>query len=103
MAQEPNPILDRHIVKQEVLERLRLMLALVLDASFIGLWLLLQWGLEITERYLHVHLDSIDQFELTTARLFFSLSTAAPIAIFTVRDIAKLIIRAVRDVRSEMK
>jgi hypothetical protein len=75
-------------------------LAIVIDTSFLALWLLLQWLSERAIQYFELA-DVIDRYVLLVFQVFFAASTLAPVAIYICVDIRVMIIRALQKLRQE--
>lgn len=76
-------------------------LGILIDTSFLGLWVLLQWILEqAIERFRLAGV--IDAYVLTAFRIFFAVSTLALMAIFLSVDIGVVMIRAWRKLNKEL-
>lgn len=76
---------------------------IMVDTVFLILWLLLQWGAKIAKDGILVSLDlsGLDAIELLVFQVLFFLTTLAPVAIYTYRDIAVVWLRAQKRVRLE--
>ena len=75
-------------------------LAIVVDAGFLALWLVLQWASEQGIKYFKLS-DIIDNYVLVAFQVLFAISTMAPVAIQTYADIRIMVIRAGNKMRKE--
>lgn len=87
-------------VSDEVKVFIRWIISSLLDASFLIVWIYLQWLVDkFTDRF---PLDNIDEVQLSIFRILFAITTLAPIIFYIIRDISVMYIRTrqkIRDIR----
>lgn len=74
----------------------------VLQAFFVVCWVVVQWAVNnyVVQPY---KLYGVDEATLTVAQNLFAVSTLAPILLFLVELVAKMIVRVIRNIAQEVR
>lgn len=88
-------------VGQEAVTIARWALICLIDALFVGLWVILQWGLQqFIQRF---PLSGVDGWVLAVFQFLFAATTLAPVIFHIMGSISIRAIKTFRQVRTELR
>ncbi len=101
---------DKESIKSEIIyasrERARWSVAILLDTSFLIIWLTLQWIIDAFINYITsagFGGVALDATQLNLFQVIFAISTLAPIAFFTLKTITIQLLRTVNAITFEVR
>lgn len=92
--------LSNQNLQKEFRERTNIIIILVLDTVFLIICVLVQW---LASKYVYekVKLVGIDQWSITLLQIIFAISTDIAVLSYVVKDVVKIIMKAINEIKSE--